>query len=228
MIQVEIENIKYNVPTSWRDVTHRKYCELISKEKVNGIELLSLLSDIQCNTLEKISEENLIILIDLCTFVNDTTLLEKSNVLFDDLSSFDVGNETWAKLEKAKQEIEKHPVFFCASSSLAKIYFGNDVSNSCILDVYGKCNYLLNNLNNFFERFKRLSESEPQDDEILADVDRFKKFGFFASCVELSRKMCITYNEVLSMTANEIYNTFLYDFEKADYEKRLYEIKSKR
>jgi hypothetical protein len=111
---------------------------------------------------------------------------------------------------------------------IVKLYLREVIDEKPITEVYGKVNFILNKINRFFEDYKRLGEYEEDADEFQAGVSRFERFGFFASCVELSRKMGKTYNEVLQMPAREIYQTFLYDFERADYEKTLLKIKQSK
>lgn len=77
----------------------------------------------------------------------------------------------------------------------------------------------------FFERYKRLSEYEPSDEELEAGVEVFGNFGFFNTVVTLSRKMSCSYEQVLNMSADEVYMTLLLDFETAEYEKRLTEVR---
>ena len=59
----------------------------------------------------------------------------------------------------------------------------------------------------------------------MAGVQIFDAFGFFPTLVSLSRKMGISYEQVLQMEADVIYMTLLFDYETAQYEKRLYEIR---
>jgi hypothetical protein len=58
-----------------------------------------------------------------------------------------------------------------------------------------------------------------------AGVEVFSNFGFFNTVVTLSRKMSCTYEHILHMPADEVYMTLLLDFESAEYERRLTEIR---
>lgn len=59
----------------------------------------------------------------------------------------------------------------------------------------------------------------------MAGVELFGSFGFFPTVVSMARKLGKSYDEVLAMEADTVYMTLLLDFETAEYEKRLYEIK---
>lgn len=71
-----------------------------------------------------------------------------------------------------------------------------------------------------------MKDYEPDADEVMAGVEIFNNFGFFPTMMSLSRKMGVSYDEVLEMPADVVYMTMLIDFESSEYEKRLYEVKS--
>lgn len=230
MITASIGGKDYEVPTSWKDISYSQYCSILNFEGSDGVQFLSLISGIPWATLIKVDAESIGMLTQLFTFVKDYTFLEKYNYMVPELEGFDVGNEKWHKLEKAKLAIKKHKHYVCAAREIFKIYFegpDSDIADMKLHIAWGRINTVLGNINSFFESYKRLNDHEEDPDEFQAGVGRFEQFGFFASCVELSRKMHRTYNEVLDMPAREVYHTFLYDFERADYEKILYRIKSK-
>lgn len=229
MITIKIADKDYQVRTSWKDVTYSNFCDIISfEDEKDTYGFISVVSGIECNTLKNIDDESLLTIKNLISFVEDYSFLEKFNFVDADLSKFNIGNHSWYKLEKAKREITKHKKVHCAMGAIIKIYLGEVINDKPIHKAWGKINFFLKNINDFYEKYKRLSDYEHEDDEILARVNRFERFGFFASCVELARKMGKSYDEVLNMKATEIYETFLYDFERADYEKTLYRIKSNK
>lgn len=227
MITLTIENKEYNVPTTWMDVDYDLFCRIISfKEEEKLSEFVSLVSGIPCSTIENLDTESFLMIESLITFVEDYSFLEKFNVVKEGVS-FDPGKDTWWKLEKAKQALQKHSKPIFAMAEVIKIYFNKDILKAPIYLIWGEINYIQSQINKFFEDYKRLGEYEEDEHEFMANVKRFERFGFFCSCVELSRKMGKTYNEVLNMQAREIYQTFLYDFERSDYEKTLFRLKNK-
>jgi predicted O-methyltransferase YrrM len=56
---------------------------------------------------------------------------------------------------------------------------------------------------------------------VLADVDRFKKFGAKMTIKSLSERFHKTMGEVMAMQAEEIYEFLLMDFEESMYKKDL-------
>lgn len=227
MIQLTVAGSSYSVPTSWRDITYKTYCDIIKFEGSNN-DFIALLSGIPSTTLQNVDEKSMLMLSELLIFTTDRSFLDRLNYIPENLEQFSIAREEWNKLEKAKQEIQRHKHYICAAAGIIKIYFGKDITNEPIYKVWGQINFVLSEINKFFEKYKRLSEHEEDADEFQANVKRFEQFGFFAQCVELSRKMGVSYDQVLKMSAGQVYQTFLYDFEKADYEKALYKIRSSR
>ena len=76
-------------------------------------------------------------------------------------------------------------------------------------------------INQFFERYKRLGDYQPTPAEQLADVDRFKQFGAKMTIKSLSERFCKTFAEVLAMQAEEVYEFLLMDFEENAYRRDL-------
>jgi len=72
-----------------------------------------------------------------------------------------------------------------------------------------------------------LNDYEPDGDEEEAGIAIFAGFGFFPTVVSLSRQMSCNYDDVLEMSAEEIYMTLLLDFEQSEYQKRLMKIKQR-
>lgn len=228
MVIVNIKGKPYKINTSWKDLTYKQFKEIVGFDKENDHdEFFSIASGLPYTTIKVLSQESYIAILNLITFVNDFEILEAYNISPLDFKEFNIGSQSWHKLEKAKQAIQSHKVFICSIGQVINIYTGKDISDMKLTDVWGEINFFINQINSFFENYKRLSEHEEDPDEFMANVARFEQFGFFGSCVELSRKMGKGYNEVLAMSANEIYQTFLYDFEKADYEKILKGIRSR-
>jgi hypothetical protein len=81
--------------------------------------------------------------------------------------------------------------------------------------------FFFDQINQFFERYKRLNDYKPSALEELADVDQFKKYGAKITIKSLCDKFHKTMGEVLAMRAEEVYEYLLIDFEEHQYAKRL-------
>lgn len=76
-------------------------------------------------------------------------------------------------------------------------------------------------LQQFFDRYKRLNEYKPSTAEQLANVDRFKQFGAKMTIKAIGEKYNKTMSEVLQMQAEEVYEVLLMDFEQSMYQRDL-------
>lgn len=225
MTPIKIGGESYSIPTSWNDITYLKFCEIITFEQKEDNHILSIISGIPFTTIKNIDSESLILLENLLNFTKDLdTLNEFSFVTIDVV----VGKQSWEKLEMAKQAIAKKVNYMASAGDIIKIYCGRLIYDEPITKVWGDVQYILKELNSFFERYKRLGEYEEDEDEFMANPARFARFGFMAKCIELSRSLGQSYDTTLNMSAFEVYETFLYDFERNDYEKTLMRIRANK
>ena len=76
-------------------------------------------------------------------------------------------------------------------------------------------------IDTFLGDFSELKEHEPTQEEVLAGIDRFERFGIFATVLELARKggLGSTADEVLIQPSRVVYNALLYDYYKSQFER---------
>lgn len=85
--------------------------------------------------------------------------------------------------------------------------------------------FFFQQLDSFYEKFKRLKDYKPESDEILAGVNRFDRYKSFNTLKFLAREMGKTYDEILHLTASEIYMTLIHDMDTSLYMRDLRKIK---
>jgi len=76
-------------------------------------------------------------------------------------------------------------------------------------------------LSKFWERFKRLNDYKPSDDEVEAGLNRLSNLSAFGTPLSLARRTNMTIEQVMKRPAEEIYMILLYDFEESEYQRRL-------
>lgn len=76
-------------------------------------------------------------------------------------------------------------------------------------------------MSKFFERFKRLNEYKPSEDEKEAGLERLNNLGPIVTALALAERTNRTEEEVYQQPAEAMYMVLLVDFEKAEYQKRL-------
>lgn len=80
-------------------------------------------------------------------------------------------------------------------------------------------------MGSFFKRFERLKDYQPEPDEIEAGVNRFDIYKTFNTVKYLAREMGKTYDDILNLTAEEIYMTLIHDMDTALYMRDLRKVK---
>ena len=74
---------------------------------------------------------------------------------------------------------------------------------------------------------RRLGDSKYTDEELEAGVEVFEGFGHFATVVKIGRERGMSNDEVLALSAEEVYMELLLDFERSEFEKNLHEIQKR-
>lgn len=226
MLKIKIGTEQLDFPASWKDITFDRYCAIVSASIKDEVGFLNAISGIPCDTLKNCDADSIEMLLNLSTFAQDFSLFDKLDIVPSELEGFNVGSQTWFKLEKCKQAIRKQKNYICSAGEIIKVYRDKDISGVPITECWGEINFFLKQINSFFDKYKRLSEHEETAEEFQAGIKRFEQFGFMAQAIELSRKMGKTYDEVLMLSAQQVYQTFLYDFEKAEYEQKLFNLRN--
>jgi hypothetical protein len=81
-------------------------------------------------------------------------------------------------------------------------------------------------LSKFFERFKRLNDYKPTEDEKEAGLERLSYLSSFGTPLSLARRTNMTPEQILMRPAEEVYMILLVDFEQAEYEKNLRKVQA--
>jgi len=215
MITIKINGSDYKIPTSFEDVTPKQLHELPDTKPKT---LISELTDISHELIEKMTSEQVVQLDTLLSFVHEqpNELLIKEEV--------SVGKKEWIHLEMTKQALETKNEPFIAVE-VARRYFGEEVFDWSPALVYGQTAQILHSLSLFLERYKELNDSDPYDDDQLeAGVKGLESFGVGAIRYALAKGDVTKYEEVEKMSAEAVYFTLLYEKAQSEYSSRLKEI----
>lgn len=79
-------------------------------------------------------------------------------------------------------------------------------------------------LSKFFEKYKRLNDYIPDENEVEAGIQRINNLSSFGTPLSVARRSNMTVEECLQRPSDEIYMILVYDFEQAEYQKRLNQI----
>jgi hypothetical protein len=209
---VEGEVKKINIPTKWEEVTFSQFL-VLEKTKDIGIAFFGIKED-EIDGIEQIAE--------VLKF-----LRKKKTVVPEWIKELNIGRESWKKLEKIKQLLKgKEPAEVV--DKLISVYYPDiNILTLPALEGIGAMNFFIDQLNSFFNKFKRLNDYKPDQDEILAGVNELEKYGNLPTLMSLCNSP-LEYEAMLNLSAQVIYYTLLVSFEKSEIQKKLHEIKSKK
>jgi hypothetical protein len=211
-----------SIPQSWMELPYGVYYELIKNEDVSEVFLGVKAEDVQPDYLQ--------ILYSALDFLKDNEEKEACVFVPSWIVGLDIGSESWEKLEQLKRVIK-----ICSEKkedevfpSLINVYYpGLNFDEMLTGEVLGAGRYLLQKVNEFLAKYKRLNDYEPDGDEIQAGVEALDELGHYPTLVALCDTPTL-YDATLALPADVIYMTLLTHFEKSEISKALYEIKSKK
>jgi hypothetical protein len=175
---------KIPVPTSWHDVTIEQWITLVNEDDGTMERRVAILTGIPISDIVQLSVNEFIRLCATLIFCQNIENLGEHNIVDAKWNDWYIGNESWEKLEKAKQELAKcspQPVFkydtegnkildaegnavldymtkakdpINAVKEIVKIYTGEDVSGKPVTQVIGLANFFLSSYINFSTAIK--------------------------------------------------------------------------
>ena len=221
---VKINGTDYAFKTSFYELTFAEYLPMLLAAEKPAMERLSIYTGIAVDLLSQLQLQYLAYLTDATAFAENTDIL---NALAQPYDGTYVGLETFGKMETAKRRL-KDKTILEAIPEIVKVYTGRDISNEPLCDVWHLAMFYVNSVSTFFNRYRRLSEHTYSDEELEAGVEIFEGFGHFTTVVKIGRERGLTNDEVLNLSAEEVYMELLLDFERTEFEKNLHRIYKER
>lgn len=211
MVEVELKfntgTEKYLFPTKWNDISFEKYIEIHNLPEKSITSVSEFYSG--CATVQTLS------ILNFMTKAFEPELPEGFSIK--------IGRETWGKLENARIEIgkldEEKPNFIFLYKKLIEIYTNFETEKISCIHGIGLGKYLFEQLNEFFEQFKELTEKEEDAAADIAGTEDLDALGFLVSLDELAKGDITKYDELLKQPALTVYRKFLLDKRKAKFQK---------
>lgn len=141
MIEAKLNGEIINVPTSWDDVPMKNYIKMLSAQ--NNIEILNSITGIDKETLLQLAPDAFGTLFMLISFVNEPPNAQAPADL-----KFDIGKESYGKIEVAKAKINAAEKPYLIILDIIKLYTGVDYSERPTNEANGVgAFFLLNSIN---------------------------------------------------------------------------------
>ena len=121
MIEAKLNGELINIPTSWDDVPFKNYIKYLSA--TNNIEILNSITGIDKETLLQLAPDAFGTLFMLISFVNEPPNAHQPTDM-----KFDIGKESYGKIEVAKAKINAAEKPYTIILDIIKLYTGVDYS----------------------------------------------------------------------------------------------------
>jgi hypothetical protein len=214
MVKIKINNTKYKVPTSFKEVID--FDKLMVCETV--LDELKTLTTIPADILSQLNEEQQFAIANLTSFLDDINDLEDFVTGVTDI--VDVEIETYEKLELAKMAMKGK--MYQQLYKVAKVYYPKETDNKKLLSI-GYHLYI--QIATFLEHYKDMYEGELDNDEIMAGVHQLIGFGAFGTAFVLAGRDLLKLRSILDQPALDVYTALHYSFRENKYQMSLHEIR---
>jgi hypothetical protein len=214
-VVLEGEVKEVTIPQSWQELSFETYYTLI-KTRDLGLTFFGVPS-------EEIAEIDQVAAV--LNYLKNKRKLKRAMVAPEWITDLNIGRSTWKNLEAVKQilkinEGRKEELFI---QKIIHVYYPNiDLMTMKAGEVLGAMSFFFDKLNNFFEKYKRLQDYKPTQEEIRAGVDELNRYGYFPTLMSLC-KSPLEYDDMLKQPADIIYMTLLVSFEKSEIQRRMHE-----
>lgn len=97
-----------------------------------------------------------------------------------------------------------------------------------VTEAIGAIYHILQESNRLADRYGPLLSKEPTEEQYLAGVEKFEKYGFYTTLVEYAGRDLTRIRELMEVPADVFYTSLCIDAERADYEEKYQKIISNK
>lgn len=220
---ITIDNTPYTFAASFAELTIDTYLSFRACFGLPLVERVAKYTGIPIEVLNTLTVKNFNIIAGAVDFIEDETTL---NALATPYTGGNIGLSTFGNIERAKGYIKNG--IYQGIIKVAELYTKDYVAGKPLLEKWGVCLFYINQLNDFFAKFKGMNAHEYSEMELEAGVEDLAKFGHWPIVFRIGRERGMTNDQVLNMTAVEVYTELLHNFETDVYQKRLQNIANDR
>ena len=220
---ITIDKKPYTFAASFAELTIDTYLTFRGYSKLKSMERLSKYTGIPIEVLDGLDLKILNIISNAVEFIEDETTL---NALAVPYNGSNISLSTFGNIERAKGFIK--PGIYQGIVKVAELYTKDYVAGKPLLEKWGVCVFYINQLNAFFDRFKAMNAHEYSEMETEAGVESLSKFGHWPIVFRMAKERGTTNDDILNMTAIEVYTELLHNFEVSEYQKRMQAIADAR
>lgn len=235
---ITIDKKPYTFAASFAELTIDSYLTFRGYFGLPLVERVAKYTGIPAEFLSGLTVKNFNIIAGAVEFIEDETTLNALAVPYEGwkiyrydtseqmLINASVHVNSFGKIEKAKGFIK--PGIYGGIVKVAELYTGDKITGKPLLEKWGVCVFYINQLNDFFARFKAMNAHEYTEMELEAGVEKLGTFSHWPIVFRMAKERGTTNDAILNMTAIEVYTEMLHNFETSEYQKRLQKITDAR
>lgn len=220
-MKITINGTSYEFKTSFAELTVSDYIKAIQADGKPVVERVAVYTGIPLEVLNGLQVANFTRIADMVSYIEGEDIL---TALCEPYEGKDVSLDTYGNFEHAKS-LMKGRGMLDAIAQVVEVYTGESIADKPLIEHWNKCMFYLKSISAFLERFKRLSEFKYEDDELEAGVEALEGFGHWPTVFKIGKERGMTNDQVLNMTAIEVYMQMLHEFEVSEYQKSYNELK---
>lgn len=229
MIKITINKKNtYNLRIDYSNLTYGEFCELkrLNDTENRTVGQLSILAKMPIETAQKLNNFKIEQLKPFLEFLQDTEMI-KCNPLHGEIAKISIGNETWHKIEQVKMLIKDQDTLL-VMPQVVSIYSDLDLNSMLMAGAMPIVNHFITQLQEFFNKFVRLNDYKPDNDELMAGVNQLNYLGYVNTLDALAQGNLLNYEGILETSADRVYTKLLKDFESSLFQKRLQKVKENK
>lgn len=230
MLRIDVNTNKgaelVEIKTSYSELLYKDFVEIERNSSIKSEHLRTL------KNIQALSGSDLVLQFDdfsidkirpHLVFIDNPSFLVKQ--IPENVKSINISDLPWSVLEAAKLSIRKSiNGDITVGESFAEIvmlYAGIDIMPLPLEEARPIALYFREQLETFFDKYKKLTEFKPTSEQVQAGISRFEKYGFFTTLHALAKGDVLKYDSILQQKASIVYQTLVIDYENSDYAKQL-------
>lgn len=193
---------KYNIPTSWADVTLFQFEKLTETD--DEFELIELLAGIDKETAKNLSEKNVYQINLLLNFMATPPDLSELKEPTKDITKETFGQKILA--QQAEDVATLVAIYEMPKFDMDKLEFWIKVmKHKPLYYVVGKANEYRKRLKEVLEREAKELTVQPKSDHLRAGIDMFNEYGVMNTVKALAGGNILNYEKVLKLEYSVVY-----------------------
>ena len=143
MVTITINETPYSIRSNWNEVIFAAYCDMVKAKGSPISKRLSLYTGIEQDVIDTMRFEQLLLLSDIVAFMDDTDTVSAFAVSYE--SEMVISNESYFKIERAKQLLKGIDKPITVAAEIVKLYTEKDISELPVTEAIGIASFFLSN-----------------------------------------------------------------------------------